>query len=121
MTAYGFCVCFAVFLVSAAQATGDAAAGADAARAHKRSARDISGADFFLRISSIFGGDVGRSAGGNGGDAKPDFITTFDIIRLLDERYAMKQFYCVVNEDTCDSVGLRLKGRPIPACCFFLF
>lgn len=41
---------------------------------------------------------------------KPDFITTFDLIRLLDEKYAMKQFYCVINEDQCDSVGLRLKG-----------
>jgi len=44
-------------------------------------------------------------------DDKPDSITTFDIFRLLDEKYAMKQFYCVINEDPCDAVGMRLKGK----------
>ncbi|XP_022175463.1 uncharacterized protein LOC111037285 [Myzus persicae] len=43
-------------------------------------------------------------------DDKPDFITTFDIIRLLDEKYAMKQFYCVINKEPCDATGLRLKA-----------
>lgn len=43
-------------------------------------------------------------------DDKPDFITTFDIIRLLNEKYAMKQFYCVINVDPCDAVGMRLKA-----------
>lgn len=43
-------------------------------------------------------------------ESKPDFITTFDLFRLLNQDYAMKQFYCVINQDPCDSVGLRLKG-----------
>jgi len=43
-------------------------------------------------------------------ESKPEFITTFDLFRLLNQDYAMKQFYCVINQDPCDSVGLRLKG-----------
>lgn len=59
---------------------------------------------FFFTITNFFG----RRR--HDDDDKPDFITTFDIFRLLDEKYAMKQFYCVINEDPCDAVGLRLKG-----------
>nr|ULF48250.1 chemosensory protein 9 [Acyrthosiphon pisum] len=58
---------------------------------------------FFFRISHFFGFT-------SYDDDKPDFITTFDLIRLLDEKYAMKQFYCVINEEPCDAVGLRLKA-----------
>jgi len=46
-------------------------------------------------------------------EEKPDFITTFDILKLLDEEYAMQQFYCVINEDPCDEVGMRLKGMTL--------
>lgn len=46
-------------------------------------------------------------------DEKPDFITTFDILKLFDEKYAMQQFYCVINEDPCDAVGMRLKGMTL--------
>lgn len=60
---------------------------------------------FFYSLVHFFG----SSKHDQDGD-KPDFITTFDLIRLLDEKYAMKQFYCVINEGQCDSVGLRLKG-----------
>ncbi|XP_016661164.1 uncharacterized protein LOC100162203 [Acyrthosiphon pisum] len=60
---------------------------------------------FFFSLTNFFG----RSKHDEDDD-KPDFITTFDLIRLLDEKYAMKQFYCVINEDPCDSVGMRLKA-----------
>lgn len=43
-------------------------------------------------------------------ESKPDFITTFDLFRLLNQDYALKQFYCVTNQEPCDSVGLRLKA-----------
>nr|WMS58732.1 chemosensory protein gene 1 [Neotoxoptera formosana] len=59
---------------------------------------------FFFSITNFFGHRKHND------DDKPDFITTFDIIRLLDEKYAMKQFYCVINEDPCDAVGMRLKA-----------
>ncbi|CAI6345293.1 unnamed protein product [Macrosiphum euphorbiae] len=60
---------------------------------------------FFFSWANFFG-----SSKYDEDDDKPDFITTFDLIRLLDEKYAMKQFYCVINEDPCDSVGMRLKA-----------
>jgi len=63
---------------------------------------------FFFSFANFFGRKKKSDD-----DDKPDFVTTFDIIRLLDEKYAMKQFYCVINEDPCDAVGLRLKGMTL--------
>lgn len=64
-------------------------------------ALDFGDVDFFF---NIFASNTNRI------DDKPDFVTTFDLLKLLDVNYAMKQYYCVVNQDPCDSVGLRLKG-----------
>lgn len=50
-------------------------------------------------------------------DFKPDFISTFDLVRLLDETYAIQQFHCVINDGVCDSLGLRLKGRCSTVAC----
>lgn len=69
----------------------------------KRSIFDES--SFFFKITDFFG-----ISSNNAIDLKPEFITTLDIIRLLNEEYAMKQFYCVTNKGPCDSVGMRLKG-----------
>ncbi|XP_060850275.1 uncharacterized protein LOC132929156 [Rhopalosiphum padi] len=60
---------------------------------------------FFFSFTNFFG-----HTKQDDDDDKPEFITTFDILKLLDEKYAMKQFYCVINEDPCDAVGLRLKA-----------
>ncbi|XP_025195622.1 uncharacterized protein LOC112594822 [Melanaphis sacchari] len=67
---------------------------------------------FFFNFSNFFGQEKSDSENDDKNDVenKPDFITTFDILKLLDEKYAMKQFYCVINEDPCDAVGLRLKA-----------
>lgn len=70
---------------------------------NKKATEDGNG--IFFTIAQFFGHRKNTDD-----DKKPEFITTFDIIRLLDEQYAMKQFFCVINEDPCDEVGLRLKG-----------
>lgn len=62
---------------------------------------DFRNVDYFLNLFTSNSNQI---------DDKPDFVTTFDLLKLLDVNYAMKQYYCVVNQDTCDSVGLRLKG-----------
>ncbi|XP_025418965.1 uncharacterized protein LOC112689460 [Sipha flava] len=38
------------------------------------------------------------------------FIKTFDLIRLMNEAYALKQFYCIVEKEPCDEVGQRIKA-----------
>lgn len=54
--------------------------------------------------------------GSSSDDSKPEFITTFDLMRLSNAEYAMKQFHCLLNENPCDSVGLRLKGKIYVEC-----
>lgn len=66
---------------------------------------------FFYRITHFF--QHHNKEDDDDEDEKPDFITTFDIIKLFDEKYAMQQFYCVINEDPCDAVGMRLKGMTL--------
>lgn len=68
---------------------------------------------FFYRITHFFQDDNDVDDDDDDDDEKPDFITTFDILKLLDEEYAMQQFYCVINEDPCDAVGMRLKGMTL--------
>lgn len=67
-----------------------------------REKRDVGGNNFFF---PVFWGQSSSSE-----ESKPDFVTTFDLFRLLNREYAMEQFYCVINRGPCDSVGLRLKG-----------
>ncbi|XP_027838478.1 allergen Tha p 1 [Aphis gossypii] len=64
---------------------------------------------FFYRFTHFFQ-DSSDKEDDDDDEKKPDFITTFDIFKLLDEEYAMQQFYCVINEDPCDEVGMRLKA-----------
>lgn len=63
---------------------------------------------FFYRVTHFFQHHDKKDDDDD--EEKPDFITTFDILKLLDEQYAMQQFYCVINEDPCDEVGMRLKA-----------
>lgn len=64
--------------------------------------------NFFFKITDFFGIRTNNDI-----DSKPEFITTIDIVRLLNQDYAMKQFYCVTNKGPCDPVGMRLKGMMI--------
>lgn len=42
---------------------------------------------------------------------KPQFITAYDLMKLMDSDYAFEQFYCVIKEKPCDDVGERIIGR----------
>lgn len=75
----------------------------DRIRVIKRS--DLSNDIKHVNLANFFGIQSSNSV-----ESKPEFISNFDIFRLMKKEYAMKQFFCVIHEAPCDSVGKRLKG-----------
>lgn len=85
--------------------TIDGSRGSDRIRVVEKSILDSNNDISHVYFTNLFGGHSSNSI-----DSKPDFITNFDVFKLMKKEYAMKEFYCVINEAPCDGVGERLKG-----------
>lgn len=91
--------------ITKTQNTIDNSRDSDSTHVVKKSILDSGNDKSHVYFTNFFGGHSSNSI-----DSKPDFISNFDVFKLMKKEYAMKQFYCVINEAPCDAVGRRLKG-----------